>query len=350
MAAATRIVLDLLGSDHAPKPEVGGLKLFFEKNKTSIKDVSILAVGNSTSLSLLPEVPQLKKFTATKGIPMDVQPSFALRHYQDSTVSIGLKLLQEGEGDVFVSAGNTGAILAFAVKYLKRLQGLSRPGIMVVLPEPLGNKILIDCGANADCRPEHLLGFAQIGIAASRALFQKQEPVVALLNIGEEKSKGDQLRREAYQELETLGKNFYGNVEPQAIFNLSVDVIVTDGFTGNILLKTLEGSFEFFGRYLKKTLTKGNPLESLAAFILKPLLKRSFQQFEYSTYGGALLAGLSKPVLIAHGRSNDVAIYNALNYAQKIITVHETLLKSLNIEEEATEKETSKPERKTLFD
>jgi len=349
MAAATRIVLDLLGSDNAPDPEIGGLKLFLQDKDLNPESYSLIVVGNEQALKRLDSIDSIEKVKAAKGIPMDVQPSFALRNYQDSTISVGLKLLSVGKGDVFVSAGNTGAVLAFALKFLKRLEGLPRPGILIVLPEPLGNKIIIDCGANADCRPEYLLGFAKIGMAAAKALFHKDEPAVALLNIGEEKSKGDQLRKEAYKELEALGKNFYGNVEPHSLFSLSIDVIVTDGFTGNILLKTLEGSFEFLAKYIKRTLSRGNLAMLIAASILKPSLKRSFQQFEYSAYGGALLAGLKKPVLIAHGRSNELAIYNALKYALKASSIQQFLVDSLNtIHEEQPFTEDS--DKKTLFD
>lgn len=349
MAAIPRIVLDLLGSDSAPEPETGGLRLFLQDKNLNPESFTVIAVGNDQALEKLDGLNSIEKVRAAKGIPMDVQPSFALRNFQDSTVSVGLKLLSEGKGDVFISAGNTGAVLAFALKYLKRLEGLPRPGILVVLPEPLGNKILIDCGANADCRPEHLSGFAKIGMAAAKALFQKNEPLVALLNIGEENSKGDRLRKEAYKELEALGKNFYGNVEPHAIFNLSIDVIVTDGFTGNIVLKTLEGSFEFLTKHIKRTLSKGTFLQLIAAYTLKPSLKKSFEQFEYSAYGAALLAGLKKPVLIAHGRSNELAIYNALKYALKAVSIHQTLADSLNL----TEEEQAPPvkgNKKTLFD
>lgn len=349
MESSPRVVIDLLGTDKAPQPEVEAVKEFLKIEEEPYSGTGIVAVGDSASLSLLPENARLEKVFAPKGVPMDVQPAFALRNLKDSTMAKGLSMLSEGRGQVFLSAGNTGAVLAFSLKHLKRLDGVERPGIIIALPEPLGNKIIIDAGANADCKPEHLLGFAKLGISASKCLFDKPAPSVGLLNIGEEKSKGDRLRKESYEVLLELGKSFYGNVEPHQIFSSSVDVIVTDGFTGNVILKTLEGSFEFFSRYLKRTLQKGNPIQSIAAITLKPLIKKSFEKFRYQTYGAAMLAGLSHPVLIAHGRSDSTAMLSALKFAVKSIEVQKEIMKQFSLAN-PERKDSRADERHTLFD
>lgn len=344
-----RVVFDLLGSDSAPQPEVEAVELFLSLQEEPYSKASIVAFGNKTALEMLPENERLKKVEALKGVPMDVSPAFALRNLRDSTMSKGIESLSRGNGDVFLSAGNTGAVLAFSLYYLKKIEGIERPGILVVLPEPLGRKIIIDVGANSDCKPEHLLGFAKIGLAAARSILNKSEATVGLLNIGEEKSKGDRLRKESYELLEKLGKSFYGNIEPHDIFSTNVDVVVTDGFTGNILLKSLEGAFEFLGRHLKKTLQRGNLVQTVSALILKPLIKNSFDEFQYQTYGAALLAGLSHPVLIAHGRSDGKALFNALKYAVQAFKMQKEILKEFG---SAAELETEKKlrEKKTLFD
>lgn len=350
MEHGPRIILDLLGSDEAPRPEAEGVSLFLSIEEEPFSSAEIIVFGNESSLSLLPDSPRIEKHLVNKGVPMDAEPAFALRNLKDSSMAKGIEHLSQSKGDVFISAGNTGAALAFSLKYLKTAPGIDRPGILIVLPPQLGNKIIIDCGANADAKPDYLLGFARIGMKVASTLFNIEEPSVGLLNIGEEKSKGDRLRKDAYQLLNNLGKNFYGNVEPHQIFTKSVEVIVTDGFTGNILLKTLEGSFEFFSRYLKKTLKSGGFWQNIAALVLKPLIVKAFSEFQYQTYGAALLAGLTKPVLIAHGRSDAKAILNALKYGVMISRLSaEIVFESEEKESQLTTKKTEE-QKSSLFD
>lgn len=349
MQPQTTIIIDLLGSDNSPQTEAKAISLFLGSKEPEFQSTKLIAVGNPSSLKLLPEDERIEKVFASKGVPMNVQPAFALRNLKDSTMAMGIELLSKGRGDVFLSAGNTGAVVAFSLKYLKKLEGIDRPGIMIVLPEPLSHKIIIDCGANSDCKPDFFVGFAKLGIAAAKTLFGKEYPSVGLLNLGEEKEKGDKLRKEAYEKLETLGKYFYGNLEPHNLFHSSVDVVVTDGFTGNILLKTLEGSFDFLTRYLKRTLSSGNFVQSLAALLIKPILKNAFKEFEYQTYGAALLAGLSHPVLIAHGRSDEKAILNALKYAVKASKIQSEIRAQLGAKEVKTQIQPSR-KKGTLFD
>ncbi len=319
MPEAPEIILDLLGSDSAPAPELGAIRIFLSSENFLSSDIRLAVVGDISALSQVPEHPRIRKIDAAKGIPMNVSPSFALRHYTDSTVSIGLSTLAQSTKSVFLSAGNTGAILAFSIKHLSRLEEIPRPGIAVILPDKLNNRILIDCGANADCKPEFLYGFALLGVSLAKHLLKKGEPLVGLLNIGEEATKGDKLRKESFESLEKLGKQFYGNVEPHDLFYSPVDVIVMDGFTGNIVLKTLEGAFDFIAKFLGKTLKSGTFSEKLGAFLIKKKVRDAFSEFKYQEYGAALLAGLSHPVLIAHGRSDETALFNALKYATNIL-------------------------------
>lgn len=350
MPGSRRLILDLLGSDKAPEPEIEAVRLFLSLEDELFQNSKLIVTGNSRTLSSLPDSERIEKVAAEKGVPMNVSPSFALRNYEDSSMASGIRLLSEKRGDVFITAGNTGAALAFSIKYLKRLKEIKRPGILVILPDKLNNRILIDAGANADCRPEHLLGFSFLGMSVAEKMLKKKDPLVGLLNIGEEDEKGDKLRKESFKVLEKLGKNFYGNIEPHQIFSSPVDVIVTDGFTGNILLKTLEGSFEFITNLLKKTLKTGNLMEKAGAALIKNRLSEAFADFKYQKYGAALLAGLSAPVLIAHGRSDAEAMLSALKYGA-LLASSDPFSQFKEVKEQTLEEEPEKKSspKETLF-
>lgn len=312
-----RVGLDLLGSDNAPEPEIGGIINFIQSEQAT--GCQIHCYGPQPILSKLPEDSRIIKKVSEKGIPMDLSPSLALRTYSGSTIDRGIQDLRNNNIDVFLSAGNTGAILAFSIRNLKRLNGIKRPGIAVILPESLRNIVMIDMGANADCQPQHLLGFARLGMALSKNLLGKSDPLVGLLNIGSEASKGDQLRKESYQLLENeLGASFFGNIEAHEIFSSPVNVVVTDGFTGNVVLKLLEGTFGFIKKHLKMSFSRANTFQKAALALTKGLISDAFSDFAYQKYGGALLLGLEKPVIISHGRSDSEAIYNALVYAAEV--------------------------------
>ena len=248
---------------------------------------------------------------------MDAAPSYALRNLADSALSRGLAALGRGEVDAFVSAGNTGAVLAFSLRHISRIAGIPRPAIAVILPSKGQETVLLDAGANADCNAEFLLGFARIGTALSRALLDVAEPTVGLVNIGEEETKGDGLRKEAFSLFSKSVQNFVGNVEPTHLLDGCVSVLVTDGFSGNLILKTLEGAASTMTGIIKEALSR-NVAGKIAGFLARSSLKQELSRFNYEKYGGSLLAGLDKPVVIAHGRSTPMALAHALLFAAQV--------------------------------
>ncbi len=338
------IGLDLLGSDTHPESEISALEIVLRLDKK----IKIAVICPESFSPLLPESERISFISANSGVPMDTPPSLALRNYKGSTLDEGTKALSKGLISAFVTAGNTGAALAFAVINIKRIKGISRPGIAVVIPARSGPRVLIDAGANADVRPEHLVGFAKIGISFAKYVLGIEHPRVALLNIGEEEGKGDTLRKESYKRLKVLKNSFGGNIEAKDLLESPYEVIVTDGFTGNICLKLLEGSVDFFMRTLKEALTEGNLLNKTGAFLVKNSIKNKFNNLRYEKYGGACLLGLLRPVIIAHGRSNAEALANAILYAKEVAEANIEKHLTKNVSEE-NEIFSENIEKETLF-
>lgn len=313
---ASVIALDAMGSDRAPKPEVEGAI-----QAARHFGVRVLLVGlepqiraeldrHPTAASLPLEI-----IPASEVITMDDKAAQAVRAKRDSSMRVGLRLVREGRAAGFVTAGNTGAAMATAKMVLGTLPGVDRPALAAVFPTALGTAaVLLDVGANVDCSPENLAQFAVMGEIYSRSIFGLRRPRVGLLSIGEEEGKGNELTREAFRILKALPFNFIGNVEGRDLYNGQVDVIVSDGFVGNVALKTSEGVATLV-RYVLK--------ESLRATITRQvgyLLSRSaFSEFkrrlDYSEYGGAPLLGLKGICIIGHGSSNSNAVKNALRVA-----------------------------------
>lgn len=309
------IGIDLLGSDNSPETELEAVFNFAKHNK----QVFTTIFGPNQYAEKVNNFNNIQHVSSSKGVPMDVSPSFALKNYKNSTLDRGTKALRKNTIDAFVSAGNTGAVLAFSIRNTKRIKGIPRPAILITIPTPSGPKILIDGGANSDCKPEYLVGFAKISLVFAKHVIGLREPLVGLLNIGTEENKGDRLRKEAFKEMQKLGPSFYGNIEPHEIFKTPVQIFVTDGFTGNIILKLLEGTFDYLKTFLKKTFSKASPIQKFGASLVKGLLNEELKAFSYQEYGGAVLLGLEKPVIISHGRSDQKTLENALNYALSIV-------------------------------
>jgi glycerol-3-phosphate acyltransferase PlsX len=236
---------------------------------------------------------------------------------------VGLNLLKTGEGDAFVSAGSTGALLSAATLVVKRIRGIRRAALAPVVPTGNGGAVLIDCGANAECPPEYLLQFAYMGSYYAEHVMGRPEPKVGLLNIGVEPTKGTNLQTAVYPMLEKAGHdgriNFVGNVEAREAVEGAVDVIVCDGYSGNIYLKTMEGTARFLARELKKMFTK-NIFTKLAAVLVSGGLKNFKKLMSSEEVGGTALVGISKPVIKAHGSSDAYAIKNAIRQAEKYVT------------------------------
>lgn len=312
------IALDAMGSDRAPRPEIEGAIQAARHH-----GVEVLLVGPEPQLRA-----ELDRHSSAAGLPigivhasevitMEDKAAQAVRSKRDSSMRVGLRLVREGRAEGFVTAGNTGAAMATAKMVLGSLPGVDRPALAAVFPTALGTAaILLDVGANVDCSPENLEQFAVMGEIYFRSIFGTRRPRVGLLSIGEEETKGNELTRQAFQLLNQLPLNFVGNVEGRDLYNGQVDVIVADGFVGNVALKISEGVAHLVRSILK---------ESLRATITRQvgyLLSRSaFTDFkkrlDYSEYGGAPLLGVKGVCIVSHGSSNANAIKNAVRVASE---------------------------------
>lgn len=316
-----RIIVDAMGGDNAPGEIVRGA---LQANREL--GVEVLLVGRTGEiLKVLEECGQkelprgIEIRNAAQVVEMNDDPAFAFREKPDSSLTVGLNLLKEGAGDAFVSAGSTGALLSGATLVVKRVRGIRRAAMAPQVPCYGGRMILCDCGANAECTPEYLIQFAYLGSYYSQRVMKVENPRVGLLNIGTEAKKGDALRHAVYAALKEAGEagriNFIGNIESSDAMMGKADVIVADGFSGNIMLKTAEGSAKMLNKCLKE-LFLSNGKTKLAAM----MLKREFGEFTKllnpSEVGGTPFLGLCKPVIKAHGSSNARAIYNAVRQAK----------------------------------
>jgi glycerol-3-phosphate acyltransferase PlsX len=256
---------------------------------------------------------------APETVGMHESPSSALRKKKQSSIRVGLELVKRGEADAFVSAGNTGAVMATAHLTLGPLPGVERPAIALIVPTLRGHSILLDVGANPDCKARHLLQFAIMGDIYARQVMGKTSPTVGLLSIGEEESKGNELTREAFKALEEEPSlNFIGNVEGREVFSGTADIIVCDGFTGNIALKISESAAEFFTVLLKEELAKGL-VGKVSAVLARGAFRRFKKRVDYTEYGGAPLLGVRGVCIISHGRSTAKAIKNAIRVAAECV-------------------------------
>jgi len=315
----TRVALDAMGGDRGPVVNIEGAVAAARE-----LGLSVLLVGNEEELrrSLQRHSTNGLGITichAPETVGMNESPSAALRKKKHSSIRVGLELVKRGEADAFISAGNTGAVMATAMVTLGSLPGVERPAIALIVPTLRGQSILLDAGANADCKPRHLLQFAIMGDIYARQVMGKKSPTVGLLSIGEEESKGNELTREAFKELEEeRSLNFTGNVEGREVFSGAADVIVCDGFTGNIALKISESAAEFFTVLLKEELEKGL-VGKLGALLTRGAFRRFKKRVDYTEYGGAPLLGVGGMCIIGHGRSTAKAIKNAIRVAAECV-------------------------------
>jgi len=307
-----RIAVDAMGGDHAPEEIVAGALLAAQEF-----DVDVVLVGDEARVrSLLRDNPDCVTVVhAPEAVAMDLSPSTALRSCERTSLGVAVQLVKSGEADAVISAGNSGAFVAIGVVKLGRIEGISRPAIATVWPALNGPTILLDSGATVDCRPEWLEQFGIMGSAYAKAVLRIAEPRVAVLSVGEERSKGNQLVLEAARLLEAAPVRFIGNVEGRDLFHNIADVIVADGFVGNVVLKTGEGLFADLASVMKETLLGGNLVTKIGTAMLAPALKRLRKKFDYETYGGAPLLGLRGNCIVTHGRANRNAIKHAIKAA-----------------------------------
>lgn len=255
---------------------------------------------------------------ASEVIEMEEQPAQAARHKKDSSIVVGLRMVKEGRAGAFVSAGNTGAVMAAAIMYLGRIKGIERPTLVGLMPLSGKLTVFLDIGANADCKPSYLMQFAQMASAYMERVWKVERPKVALLNIGEEETKGSSLAQGAYALLAKSDLNFIGNVEGRHVPTDVADVIVTDGFTGNVVVKTMEGMADFIMNQLRLAI-KSRPWYAAAGLALRPAFNQMRKKMDYREYGAGPLLGVNGLVFVGHGRSDALAIFSALRVAREAV-------------------------------
>lgn len=315
-----KIAIDAMGGDYAPQKIVEGAVLFARENATPL-----VLVGQENLIRA-----ELSKYPvhnlpitihhAAQVIGMEESPSKASRQKQDASIVVATKLVADGHADALVSAGNSGAVMTSALRYLGRLPGIYRPAIATLIPTQKGHCIVADAGANADCKPEYLLQFAIMAKVVAEKIHNIKEPEVGLLSIGEEKEKGNHLTKRAYPLLENCKDlRFIGNVEGRDIIKGKADVIVCDGFVGNVVLKTVEGTAESIGRMIKAEIA-ASFLAKIGYFFIQPAFKKFRKKVDYAEYGGAPLLGVNGICIISHGKSTAKAIKNALKVAEQFVS------------------------------
>ena len=321
------ILLDAMGGDNAPDANIKGAIKAIKQIKAEVtligkEDIIRKKIKEFTGKEMEEVSTRLKIKNATDTIEMEDQPTVAIKHKKNSSMVIGFKMLKEDQGDVFISAGNSGALLAGATLIVGRIKGIDRPALAGILPAYKSQLLLIDSGSNTNCKPINLLQFAQMSTIYLRNTFGIEHPAVGLLNIGTEETKGNELVKESYQLLKEKSKeldiNFIGNVEGRDAFSGEVDAIVTDGFTGNVFLKTTEGLGRFVKRTLSESLTQ-NLLSKICTVPCLPAINRFKKTMDYKSYGGALFLGVKKPVVKAHGSSDEKLFEFTIKQAERFV-------------------------------
>lgn len=313
-----RIIVDAMGGDNAPEEIVKGA-LYGAKEY----GVSLLFTGDSAAIEGILKKENhdnidIEVVHTDEIITNNDHPSTAIRRKKNSSMVVGMRLLKEGRGDAFISAGNTGALLAGGLFVVGRLRGIDRPALAPVVPGRKGPFMLLDVGANADCKPENILQFALMGDIYARKILHKEKTSIGLVNIGTEKEKGNEFTKECYRLLSENFDNFAGNTEGRDIPEGRFDVVVCDGFTGNTVLKVFEGVAETIFNVLKEGIMS-NARYKIGGLLLKPVFKKFKKDFDYSEYGGAILLGVKNPVIKAHGSSNAKAFKNAVRQAVDVV-------------------------------
>jgi glycerol-3-phosphate acyltransferase PlsX len=310
------IALDAMGGDHAPAEVVAGALLARDELRieTALVGAKEIIEAELTRLGEQPASWQIVH--ATEAIAMDEHPAQAVRAKKDASINVGMDMVKRGVAGGFVSAGNTGAVMASALMTLGRIHGIERPALGTLAPFTERGVLVLDVGANADVKPNYMVQFAQMGSVYAEKVLGVDNPRVALLNIGGEETKGSELMQDVHARLQQAGVNFVGNIEGGEVHHGKADVIVTDGFTGNVAVKVTEGVADFIFRELRSALT-AKLRYKLAAMVLRPGLLQLRDRMDPGTYGGVPLLGVNGFVLIAHGNSSARAIRNALGTASE---------------------------------
>lgn len=327
-----KIIVDAMGGDYAPQVLIDGTIAAVKEH-----NAEVILVGDEQKIkSLLKKAKyngdKISVFPAQEVIGMSEPAATSVRRKRNSSIVVGVDLVKDGLGDAFFSAGNTGAVVCAATLGLGLLPGIERPGIAIVTPTVKGISLIIDVGANIDPKPSQLLQYGIMAEAYFRYILNRPNPSVGLLNIGEEEAKGTEFMRHTHELLQKSSLNFIGNVEGKDLFSGKCDVVICDGFVGNIALKVSESAAEAMQVFLKRHLLS-NPLGKLGLLFLMPSLKRFKKDLDYAEYGGAPLLGVNGVVIIGHGRSNAKAIKNAIRVAKEEVErrVNEKILEAIRM-------------------
>ena len=316
------IALDIMGGDHAPAAIVGGLKVAL----TDFPEIpKILLVGDEARVRQelqaqgLPLThPRYDIIHASQVVEMADAPAAAVRGKKDSSITVAARTMRDGKADAVVSAGHTGAAVTSAVVVNRLLPGVERPAIATLLPTPHGPIVLLDAGANVDCKPLHLAQYAILGEAYSHFVMKVAEPRIGLMSVGEEDCKGNELTKATFAMLKRLPMRFVGNIEGRDLFTNRADVVICDGFVGNVVLKTCEGMAKALGTILKSRLQK-TPLRKAGAFLSRHAFRELKQVGDHEEYGGAPLLGINGICIIGHGSSSPKAVRNAIRVAAELV-------------------------------
>jgi len=318
-----KIALDAMGGDHAPASEIEGAALAVREY-----GIEIVLVGDETLVKAelrrqgVGDLPGLTVHHAPQRVEMHEQPSQVVRRKRDSSIWVGTELVKKGEAVAIISAGNTGATVVTAFFLLGVLKGVERPAIATLHPTLMGQSILLDVGATVDCSPTQLTQFALMGHEYAQHVFNKAHPTIGLLSIGEEETKGNEVTKETFKQLKESRLNFIGNVEGRDIFTGAADVVVCDGFIGNVSLKIAEGMAEALKKMLFKEIAAGALLSRIGYVLLKRAFSRFKRRMDYAEVGGAVLLGVNGICIICHGRSSGRAVKNAIRVAKEFFEGH----------------------------
>ena len=322
-----KILLDAMGGDNAPDANIKGAISAIDDIEAEVVLIGKEDIINTKVIEFygkpLKEISdRISVYNATETIEMEDIPTQAIKNKKDSSMVVGFNLLKQGYGDVFISAGNSGALLTGATLLVGRIKGIDRPALAGILPAYHGRLVLMDCGANTNCKPINLLQFAQMSSIYMRNTLGIESPKIGLLNIGTEETKGNDLVKHSYQLLKKysndLDINFIGNLEGREAFLGDVDVVIADGFTGNVFLKTVEG----LGKFVKKSLTESfmhSIWSKIGSLPSLPAIKRFSKVMDYKEYGGALFLGVKKPVVKAHGSSDEKLFKYTIKQAEQFV-------------------------------
>lgn len=316
-----KLVIDAYGGDNAPKAIINGVC----KALREWGDFEVILTGDESGIKeelALIDSPDMSRITivhAPEVITCDEQPTLAIKRKKNSSLVAAMEIMAEHRADCLISAGSTGAVLTGATLIVRRIPGVKRPALAPVMPTPVKPFLLLDCGANADCKPEYLQQFAIMGKAYMEGVMGVEEPAVGLINNGEEAAKGNELSKAAYGLLANTPVNFAGNCEAREIFSGKYDVLVTDGFTGNVILKEAEGLAEALFRMIKKEV-RASYRAKIGGFLAKPAFKAVKKTMDYTEYGGAPLLGINGGIIKAHGSSDAKAVVSAIRQARQYVS------------------------------